>query len=247
MPFTPAHPAIVLPFVRHKYVSATALVAGSVAPDFEYFLKMREDDIHGHSLAGLFYFDLPLVFVLSLVFHLLVRNNFIANLPGWLQVRFADVRRVDIIRVIRSRPVVFTLSALFGSGSHLFWDSFTHADGYFVNALWFYEGTVVPYQGARYPLYYALQHFSTYIGMLVVGLFILFRKPDHSFVRSRVSPLYWLALLTVTALVIYIRFIVDVDNSLAVGDVVVSLISAFCLGLIVTGCIPFSKNKAVES
>src|SRR5688500_12471491 len=107
MPFTLAHPAIVLPFVRQRYLSGTALIAGSVAPDFEYFLKMREDDVHSHTVAGLFYFNLPLVFLLSIVFHIIVRDNFVGNLPAWLQVRLNEVRKVNIIHVIRARPVAF--------------------------------------------------------------------------------------------------------------------------------------------
>lgn len=37
MPFTAAHPAITLPFVHRnpKYVSASALIIGRIAPDFE--------------------------------------------------------------------------------------------------------------------------------------------------------------------------------------------------------------------
>ncbi len=39
MPFTFAHPAAVLPFMKKqsKYISVTALILGSMAPDFEYF------------------------------------------------------------------------------------------------------------------------------------------------------------------------------------------------------------------
>jgi hypothetical protein len=242
MPFTLAHPAIVLPFARQKYLSATGLITGSVAPDFEYFLKMSEDDVHSHTLAGLFYFDLPLVFVLAVAFHLLARDNFIDNLPRWLQVRFNDVRRVDIINVIRTRPVTFTISALLGAGSHLFWDSFTHANGYFVNIIWFYEGTIVPYEGARYPLYYALQHLSSFLGMFVVLLFVLFRKQDNAVVSVKISVAYWLTLILITALITGIRVLADVKRSMTIGTTVVTIISAFCIALLICGCIPFSKR-----
>jgi hypothetical protein len=244
MPFTFAHPAIVLPFVRQKYLSATALVAGSVAPDFEYFLKMREDDVHSHTVAGLFYFDLPLVFLLSIVFHVIVRNNFIGNLPAWLQCRLNEIRNVDIIEVIRARPIAFTLSALLGAASHLFWDNFTHANGFFVESLWFYEGTIVPYNGARYPLYYALQHISTYVGMFVVALFILFKAPDRAVVPSRVSPIYWLVLFAITGGIAYARFIMYSSGSMNIGNTVVTVISAFCIGLVICGRIPFASRVA---
>jgi hypothetical protein len=83
MPFTPAHSAIVLPFVRinPKYVSATGLIIGSLTPDFEYFFKMSVNGVHGHTLPGLLYFDLPVATALALVFHLVVKRNFINNVP----------------------------------------------------------------------------------------------------------------------------------------------------------------------
>ena len=53
MPFTPAHTALVLPFIQKRYLSATGLIAGSVAPDFEYFFKMSTNGVHGHTIPGL--------------------------------------------------------------------------------------------------------------------------------------------------------------------------------------------------
>ena len=40
MPLTFAHPAAILPFSRKsKYINFSAIVFGSMAPDFEYFLR----------------------------------------------------------------------------------------------------------------------------------------------------------------------------------------------------------------
>ena len=56
MPFTPAHPAIVLPLIRSRYFSATGLIIGSLSPDFEYFFKMSVDSIYSHSKGGIILF-----------------------------------------------------------------------------------------------------------------------------------------------------------------------------------------------
>ena len=48
MPFTFSHPAIVLPFSK-KWFSLTALVTGSIIPDFEYFFKMKGHSDYGHN------------------------------------------------------------------------------------------------------------------------------------------------------------------------------------------------------
>ena len=79
MPFTAAHPAIVLPLIKRnpRMVSATGLIAGSLAPDFEYFLKLSVNGVHGHTLWGLIYFDIPVAAFLAVLFHALVKNNLI--------------------------------------------------------------------------------------------------------------------------------------------------------------------------
>lgn len=82
MPFTFCHPAIILPLTKisRNRLSATGLIIGSMSPDFEYFIKMRLESVHGHSFSGLFYFNLPLTLLLVFVFHLLVRDALILNL-----------------------------------------------------------------------------------------------------------------------------------------------------------------------
>ena len=83
MPFTFCNPAIILPLakINRNRISATGLILGSMSPDFEYFIKMRMEKIHGHSFWGLFYFDLPLTLLLCFVFHLFVRDSLIEHLP----------------------------------------------------------------------------------------------------------------------------------------------------------------------
>jgi hypothetical protein len=39
MPFTLSHQPFFLPFLKIKKLSATALIIGSMSPDFEYFLE----------------------------------------------------------------------------------------------------------------------------------------------------------------------------------------------------------------
>ena len=97
MPFTPAHPAIVLPFLKIKpeRVSATALVIGSIAPDFEYFFKMSVSGQHSHTLLGILYFDIPVTIGLAFLFHGVVKRNLIANLPAFFQYRFQPILQLE--------------------------------------------------------------------------------------------------------------------------------------------------------
>ncbi len=49
MSFTFVHPVAVLPFCKknHKYVDNTALIIGSMAPDFEYFIHFKPYQLFG--------------------------------------------------------------------------------------------------------------------------------------------------------------------------------------------------------
>jgi hypothetical protein len=62
MPFTFAHPVVVLPLgkIWGKLFSLTGLVLGSMAPDFIYFIHFRPDSGYGHCIQGFFLLNLPL-------------------------------------------------------------------------------------------------------------------------------------------------------------------------------------------
>jgi len=244
MPFTPAHTALVLPFLRQRWFSATGLIIGSIAPDFEYFLKMSVNGVHGHTLPGIFYFDLPVSVALAFLFHECVKQNFINNLPAFLQQWLAPLKALRFRDYMRTHWFVFLLSAAFGSLSHIFWDSFTHEDGLFVQLLPVYDDTVVPFEGVRYPLFYALQHISTFAGLFIVIFYIL-RMP--SLETRVVSPAigYWLLIALVVAAVLVFRFY-WLPETFKLGNIVVSSITACCIALIVAGTIRFSPSKSIN-
>lgn len=238
MPFTPAHPAIVLPFLKWKRLSATALVIGSMAPDFEYFFKLSVSSSHSHTVRGIFYFDVPVVIVLAILFHQVVKQNLFANLPVFLQQRLYDTRSFDFIVYLRKHPFSFLASAILGSASHLFWDAFTHNSGYFARNLWFYKGTAIPFEGVNYPLFYALQNISTIVGLVAVACYIYICEPQPLAVITRPSIVYWLVLVLIAAAVVCVRFaIYSADYNL--GNVVVSSISGLCFALIINGMFRF--------
>jgi len=240
MPFTPAHPAIILPLLRSRYFSATGLVIGSISPDFEYFFKMSVDDAHGHTVAGLIYFDLPVALFLAWLFHVVVKKNLISNLPLYFQVRSQELLAFDFVTYIRNNAWVFALSALVGAASHLLWDSFTHNNTVFTQNA-FYKQTYIPYEGVNYPLFYALQHISTAIGLTIIVIYILLIRP--SAVQSTRTPqiLYWITLITLAAATVWVRFqLFPADYG--EGNLVVSSISGLVVSLICCGLINFRNT-----
>ena len=130
MPFTFSHPALVIPLLRGRrrcpWLSATGLIAGSVAPDFEKFFSLRLASSHSHTLASITYFSLPVALALAFVFHMLVRQPLVAHLPAALQRRVGKYAGFDWPLCFRQYYWGVLLSIVVGAASHLLWDSFTH-------------------------------------------------------------------------------------------------------------------------
>ena len=243
MPFTPAHAAIVLPLIKVRRLSATGLIVGSIAPDFEYFFKFSVSSNVSHTWWGVLYFNVPVVLLLSTIFHLVVKQNLIENLPGFLRDRFQDTLDFDFKTYLKNNFLFFLVSGILGSVSHIFWDSFTHANGFFVQEISFYKDTIVPYDGARYPLYYALQHFSSVFGLAVILIYILLKKQNQIPRDRQFSFYYWVLIVLISGSVVLVRFSIYATDY-SIGNVVVSSISGLCIALIVTGFISFRKEIA---
>ena len=232
MPFTFSHPALVLPlaYLSPRWVSLTGLIVGSITPDFEYFLRMRINSQFSHYNWGVFWFNLPLGLGLCFVFHLLVRNALLANLPRFLQVRFAPCYSFDWWAHFRTHWWVILNSLLIGIGSHLFWDRFTHEHAYFVD-MFPVLNEHVAYHPYSFTWYRVIQHSSTIIGMVVVGLTI-YKLPPHPPITPKASGQFWVVAGLVALLVFASRMFLG-NKGFLLGNLVVSMISASMVGLIV--------------
>ncbi|WP_017731198.1 DUF4184 family protein [Nafulsella turpanensis] len=128
MPFTFAHPAIVLPLkkMNARWFSLTGLVTGSITPDFEYFLLVQGTaNPIGETILGVFIFDLPMSIVLGLLFHLLVRNPLIRHLPSPFDRRLSGFLTFDFLHYLKRHPWIYILSVIVGAVSHLVLDTVT--------------------------------------------------------------------------------------------------------------------------
>jgi hypothetical protein len=130
MPFTFSHPALIIPlkYLPARYFSITGLVIGSIAPDFEKFIKMSGGNIYSHTLAGIFWFNLPLALVLAFVFHLVVRDVLVDNLPLFFRERLERFKSFKWTLHFKKYPGAVVCSILIGVILHIALDSFTHRD-----------------------------------------------------------------------------------------------------------------------
>ena len=233
MPFTFSHPAIVLPLTKYsgRYFSITGLIIGSLTPDFEYFFRMKIQSNISHKIGGLFYFDLPIGFLLAFLFHNFIRDTLYYNLPLALRSRLETFKTFNWNDYFKKSFIVVIISVLIGAASHLFWDSFTHIHGYSVQIFSTLRETV-KIAGYDMPLYKLLQHLSTLIGgFSIVSAFYNLTKREVS--KQKISLKYWTTVLTITISVVITRLAFSTEKNI-IGLLIVTLVSAFFLALIIT-------------
>ncbi|HEX4957768.1 MAG TPA: DUF4184 family protein [Lacibacter sp.] len=207
MPFTPAHPAIILPLSRSKQFSVTALIAGSMAPDFEFFFQMREVENIGHHWYGIILFDVPVALLLCYLFHNLLRNAFIAHVPDVLQKRISFATHFNWNEYAAASKTKVAISLLTGVASHLLWDGFTHHDGIFVE-LFPVLALKTNWQMVNVPVYYLLQLFFSVLGLAAV-VFALYRLPLCEQGTNNISSkYYWPLLISATSILFVTRITV---------------------------------------
>ncbi|MBI3474399.1 MAG: DUF4184 family protein [Acidobacteria bacterium] len=199
MPFTVAHAAAALPLRRSGLVWS-ALVLGTFAPDFEYFLRLAPDVGYGHTLPGTFLLTLPLALIVLWLFHAVVKAPVVELLPASFRDRLAE--DVEAFRFGgAARFAMILLSILLGIATHLGWDSFTHPNTW-VYRHWaiLHASLKIPIIGAT-PLYKLFQHGSTAIGVGILVIWLLVwrqnAKLHHESTNHRVSGRHRLTVLAV--------------------------------------------------
>ncbi|NNG17086.1 MAG: DUF4184 family protein [Gemmatimonadales bacterium] len=170
MPFTLAHPAAAVPLRRvlGKSGVLSALIIGSLTPDFAYFLPWNIDLMQArggtHSLLGIFWFCLPVGLLAYWVFHALVKHPALLLLPEGLHARLTPVANGGS-RMTRNSFWAVVLSLGVGALTHPVWDGFTHYGAPGMQLLPVLGTTVAHVFGQTIRLYNVLQHSSTLLGL----------------------------------------------------------------------------------
>ena len=170
MPFTLAHPAAAIPLRRLLGGSGllSALIIGSLTPDFAYFVpwtvNLMEARGGTHSLLGLLWFCLPVGLITYVAFHILVKEPATALLPERIAQRLWPL--VDREPGLpRASVWAVVLSLMVGALTHPLWDAFTHFGGPAMDMLPFLNTAVGQVFGQTVRVYNVLQHASTIGGL----------------------------------------------------------------------------------
>ena len=170
MPFTFAHPAAILPLRR--YGDASALVIGSLIPDTGYLLLLELPREHTHGLTALLLFCLPAGLVAFLLYHLVLREPFIAIAPDGVRLRMAEHTSLPMSWRGWAQVVV---SILVGAASHVMWDDLTHMYVWVERVLPGTAGTWFTIGDRSVGWYVALRHGSAVIALLALSVWALWK------------------------------------------------------------------------
>ncbi|MEP6612611.1 MAG: DUF4184 family protein [Mucilaginibacter sp.] len=232
MPFTFAHPAIVLPFgkIFKRGLSVTGLVIGSMSPDFEYFFRMRIFSAYSHTWEGLVWFDVPLAFVLVILYEIFIKEKLITHLPGGLNRRFYYTRQHVTFYTVGYFIAILASVAL-GAASHIAWDGFSHPNGMYVHQ-WPVLQRVFNIYGYHLYGFTILQHGSTLLGLLFIAIVCL-ALPKGELTRAKSITGFWLQVVLVTAVTVAIKLAAGLQLN-AYSNVIISIIDGGLLGLVVS-------------
>lgn len=258
MPFTPAHVAAALPLNRLRLVNS-ALVVGTMAPDFEYFIRLSPGGGFGHTFAGAFLLSLPLALIVLWIFHTLLKVPLVQLFPDPLRLRLTRYMRPFRFGGPR-RFALIVASALIGIGTHIAWDAFTHPHTWPYRHFALLRAKLpIPLIGP-YPCAKFLQLVSSVMGIVFVVLWLLlwYRRTAPS--RSRAEAWIpagqrWLVIGSIAAAatlggIVRAAAVMDVEGvafyrQIVVGDGVSTAI-ALCWWLLVLYAMVVSRRRAAS-
>ena len=215
MPVTFSHPAAVVPFTRIGCVFS-ALVVGSMVPDTWHMVPDLLHRADTHSLVGQFTYTLPVGLVILALFHHFLKMPLFTLMPRGMQAQLLTIAQHRFRWWPLPRFALIAFSIWMGGITHIFWDSFTHSNGWAVRS-WAPLRAVVyvsnnSYMG-REPITvsYILQHISSIFGVLV--LVLLYQRwqknapvetvPECFRLTSTAKTLFWILPVPVMALVAF--------------------------------------------
>lgn len=125
MPFTLSHPIAVMPlwYGFKKKLPLSALVIGSISPDFPYLIHLNVAHAPGHTLLGLLTHCLPQAFAVFLLWNYWVAQPSL-KLIG---IEYQPIKKWGLGKI-----TLIGASLILGAITHNIWDSMSHKTGWTV-------------------------------------------------------------------------------------------------------------------
>jgi len=194
MPFTLSHAVAVIPLYKYlgKFGALSALIIGSMTPDFAYFSDYIQSHVNSHSLIGIYLFAVPAGLTVYYLYHFLMAPVLVSLLPKAIKKHLHEDLFLGRLPDIPSYTLVFSL--MLGALTHVVWDFFTHQSGIPQFVPWM-EVSLTSIDDYDITTYRILQHFSSLFGLslLVFWIWQWIGKKKHANVPSTPASHAWQA------------------------------------------------------
>lgn len=179
MPFTLAHPAVVLVTPKTKFLHKPGLIIGSMSPDFIYYLLGAPTSKVGHTVFGCLTLNLWLCFAVFYLYHWFIAPYFWQHLPNFVT---PNIPLYHQPHQSIAHFLIFCCSAFIGMMTHIVLDLYTHAGSTVVkNSSWL--GLLFGNDTVSLPVYKWFQYGGGIIGMFFILCYLLY----HARLRNRLN------------------------------------------------------------
>ena len=222
MAYTWAHPLAVLPFRRFGF-RLSALVAGSMAPDYEFVIRASATSRYGHTLEGMLLFAWPAGLAALWIYHRVLKHGVYSIMPCFVQARLEPLMTAQR-PATWSRHVSDALAVLLGAMTHVIWDQPTHNTTWITEQCQPLQTSAFTVMGSVLTWADVLQIVTTVLGTLALAV-ILWRwfwsapsfllRPLASFsARSKIIAWGSLIGVPVMTVLLYLVFVVPLPCDL---------------------------------
>ena len=220
MPFTLSHTVAVIPLFKYfeKYSAFSALIIGSMVPDFAYLTPFLVDQrVDSHSLLGIYLYCIPMGLTIFFLYHWLMAPVIVSLFPASLQKHLnSDLFSGKIPKV---PALVLVLAIITGAFTHIFWDFFTHQSGIPQWIDWFNQ-PLTRIDGYSIMPYRMLQHFSSVAGLgLLIYLIWHWYRRKTNVNDAQLATLPWQAPTQLKKWALYILLIIPAVAGILSGIV----------------------------
>jgi hypothetical protein len=217
MPFTFAHPAVIVPLARRwpAWLPLSALVMGSLAPDLIYLCSIPYtlpdqgqdmvaflgvfpiDQQFGHGWPGMVVVSLSTALALLAFYHAVLKWPLVSLFPPAMRAQLIPVAqafswtRVGAVIDPIARCARILVAALIGIATHVLWDGFTHREGWAVDYVPWLQLPVAGQGPSALTVAECLQMACSILGLAVLALWAwvwLRARPAVAPAASAITP-----------------------------------------------------------
>ena len=206
------------------------LIAGSMIPDLEYFMRLDNVSTFSHNFWGVFLYDIPAALLVLTIYHQLLREQLIKNLPPFVKTRMTRFMNFNWPAYLRKNWIVVIYSLIIGIFTHLFWDGFTSGNGSFVVNNETMETQLTVFNTELY-IYKIIKHLSSFIATVALFIFF-FRLPKEKDVPTQSERFYWISIFVVAAAISSLQ-VITYYSHISLNQLIKKIVSSTLLAIFV--------------